>query len=305
MNGEFAAIARLAAGLPAPPAGETWIGDDAAVVAAPEGWLLLAVDSVVAGVHADLSLTGIEDLGWKAVASNLSDVAAMGGRPGQALVSVAGPRGTDLDGLYRGIGEAAATYGCPVVGGDLVTSPALVVTVAVTGSVKGQPVLRSGARPGDGIWVTGPLGGSAAGLEMLRHPSRAAGMEPAVVAARVADHARPRPALEEGSAARRGGASAMIDVSDGFAADLGHLCDASGVGCELGAVPVAEGADEQEAIGGGEDYRLVFTAPDTGAVLAAFVGLPEPVLVGHCVADPARRVLRDRPLAAAGWQHDW
>lgn len=306
MNGEFAAIDRLASALAQPGAeGETWIGDDTAVVASPEGHLLLAVDSVVAGVHADLDLTGLDDLGWKAVVANVSDVAAMGGRPQHCVVSVAGPRGTDLDRLYRGIAEAAAAYRCPVVGGDLVSSPVLVVTVAITGSVKAKPVLRSGARPGDLIFVTGPLGGAAAGLRLLRQPPAGAGPGSGVVAARIADHARPRAEVDQGEAARRAGATAMIDVSDGFAADLSHIADQSGVGFDLDRVPVAEGATEEEALGGGEDYRLIFTAPDPDAVGAAFVGLPQPVTLGSCVADRGIRWLRGRYLPASGWQHDW
>src|SRR6202521_745096 len=111
MTGEFAAIDRLRRVLPQPGPGETWIGDDAAVVRAPGGgWLLRAAAPVVAGVHADLSLTGLDDLGWKAVAANVSDIAAMGGRPLHALVTVVGPPGTDLDLLYQGIAEAAAIY---------------------------------------------------------------------------------------------------------------------------------------------------------------------------------------------------
>jgi thiamine-monophosphate kinase len=305
VNGEFAAIARMAAALPPAPPGETWIGDDAAVVATPAGALLLAADTVVAGVHADLSLTSLEDLGWKALVANVSDVAAMGGEAERAVVSVAGPRGTDLDALYRGLGEAAAAYRCPVVGGDLVSCPTVVVTVAITGSVKGQPVLRSGARAGDFIWVTGPLGGAAAGLRLLRRPGTGSGVATQMVAARVADHARPRASVAEGTAARLGGATAMIDVSDGFAADLGHVADASGVGVDLDDVPVADAATEDEALGGGEDYRLVFTAADVEAVEAAFEGLPPPVRVGRCVADAGVRRLRGRALTAAGWEHDW
>ena len=327
VNGEMAAIARLAAILRRPPAGEVWIGDDTAVVGAPRGWLLLAADAVVEGVHADLSLTGLDDFGWKAVVANISDVAAMGGRPGHALVTVAGPVGTDLDLLYEGIGAAADTYECPVVGGDLVSSAVLVVTVAVTGSVEGTPVRRSGATAGEGIWVTGPLGGSAAGLRLLRERSGkgataaleavaapgapspgtegAARLAPEAAAARIADHARPRPEVAEGTAARVGGATAMIDVSDGFAADLARLADASAVGLEIDAVPVAEGATLDEALGGGEDYRLVFTAPDPEAVAVAFASLGAPVRVGTCVANPKQRRLAGRPLIPAGWEHPW
>ncbi|MGH9067568.1 MAG: thiamine-phosphate kinase, partial [Acidimicrobiales bacterium] len=169
-GGELAAIERIRTLLPGPPAGETWIGDDAAVVAGPDGPLLLAADLVVAGVHADLDLVSLDDLGWKALAVNVSDLAAMGGHPLHALVSVAGPPTTDLDALYRGLAGAAAEWSCPVVGGDLANAPVLVVAVSVTGTtVGGRPaVLRSGARPGDTLFVTGPLGSSAAGLAALR-----------------------------------------------------------------------------------------------------------------------------------------
>lgn len=304
LSGEFAAIERLAARLPAAPAGETWIGDDTAVLGPPQGRMLLTADAVVDGVHADLSLTGIDDLGWKAMVANVSDVAAMGGRPAHAVVTVAGPRGTDLDALYEGIVQAADAYGCSVVGGDLVSSPVLVVTVAMTGAVHGDAVLRAGARPGDTLWVTGPLGGSAAGLRLLR---AGASNRPDgdVVVARIADHARPRADVAGGTAARLAGATAMIDVSDGLAADLGHLAGASGVGFRLEGLPVAPGATEDEAVAGGEDYRLVFSAPDDDSVRAAFAGLEPPVRIGVCVADRSERTLRGERLGAAGWQHDW
>lgn len=310
MTSEWNAIAALEARLPKPPPGERWLGDDMAVVHCPDApWLLLSADAVVAGVHADLALTTVADLGWKAVVANLSDVAAMGGRPGYALVTVAGPAGTDLDGLYDGITAAADTYRCPVVGGDLSSAPVLVVTVAVTATVDGVAVSRDGARPGDGIWLTGPLGASAAGLRLLRagapaEPDRADDLDRVTTAAALrAAHARPVPRLAEGTAARIAGASAMIDVSDGLAADLGHIADASGVGYELGSVPVAAGATLEEAVGGGEDYQLVFCAPDDVAVGDAFAGLEPPTRIGTVVADRARRTLQGRPLRVAGWEH--
>jgi thiamine-monophosphate kinase len=308
VRGEFAALIRLTSQLAdsapelRPGPGETWIGDDAAVVATPSGWQLLAADTVVEGVHADLSLTGLDDLGWKVMAANVSDVAAMGGLPDKALVAVSGPPHTDLDLLYRGIASAAACFTCPVIGGDLTNAPVLVVTVAITGRVEGAPVLRSGARPGDGIWVTGPLGASAAGLRSYRRGGPPA--DPVDQVLRAA-HARPRPALRAGSAARLAGATAMIDVSDGLSADLGHLADASGVGFRLERVPVAEGATEPDALGGGEDYVLVFTAPDAAAVKAAFAHLSPPELIGVCTEDPRERLFRGAPLPPTGWEHDW
>jgi thiamine-monophosphate kinase len=301
-GGEASVIERIRSLLPGPPEGETWIGDDAAVVAPPAGSLLLTADLVVAGVHADLGLVGVDDLGWKAMSVNVSDIAAMGGRPLRALVSVAGPPATDLDGLYGGLSEAAERYRCPVVGGDLANAEVLVVSVAVTGTTGELPaVLRSGARAGDSLFVTGPLGASAAGLDALR--SGRAADAPALAAA----HRRPWARLEEGEAARLGGASAMIDVSDGLALDLDRLGAASGVGVSLAHVPVAEGATMAQALGGGEDYELAFAAADPDAVMSAFAaaGLRTPVLVGRCTADPAERRLDGHPLDPTGWQHDW
>jgi thiamine-monophosphate kinase len=298
VTGEFAAIDRLIQLLPPPEPGSVGIGDDSAAVKAPTGWLLLAADTVVAGVHADLNLSGLDDLGWKAMAVNVSDIAAMGGRPLHALVTVAGPPDTDLDLLYRGVAEASRTYSCPVVGGDLANSTALVVTVAITGTMDGDPVLRSGAKVGDGIYLTGPVGLSAAGLRQLR-----AGRTE--ITAAVSAHRRPFPVVAAGMAAKAGGATAMIDVSDGLCADLGHLADASGVGVVLDDVPVGEGATLAEALTGGEDYVLVFTAPDEALVSAAFAGLSPVVRIGRCTAEAAERTFAGRPFPAGGWQHDW
>lgn len=301
MTGEFAAIRRLSAGLGqlAPP--EVGIGDDAAVVRSPDGgWLLLAMDTVVAGVHADLTLTDLDDLGWRAVAANVSDIAAMGGRPAHALVSVAGPAGTDLKLLYQGIGEAAAAWRCPVVGGDLSNAEVLVVTVAVTGASDGPAILRTGARSGDSIWVTGPLGLAAAGLRQLQQLGKGA------VGDAVDAHRRPLPSVAAGVAARSAGATAMIDVSDGLVADLCHLADASNVGLDLDQVPVGEGATLEEALAGGDDYVLAFTAPDDDAVTAAFAGLHPPTRIGCCVADPTMRTVLGRPFpTVGGWEHEW
>jgi len=235
------------------------------VVPGPSGRLLLAADAVVAGVHADLDLVGLDDMGWKALAASVSDIAAVGGLPCYALVTVAGPLARmDFDLLYDGLVAASAAYRCPIVGGDISDSATLVVSVAVTGdggTAGPPPVLRSGAAPGDTLYVTGPLGASAAGLALLRAGRGAE--DPDLCLA----HRRPRARLAEGAAARVAGATAMIDVSDGLAADLGHLADASGVGVVVERVPVAIGvsrvSDEAEALalGGGEDYELVFAAP--------------------------------------------
>lgn len=250
-----------------------WIGDDAAVVRPPDGPLLLAIDPMVQGVH---FVTPDADAGWRAVARNVSDLAAMGGRPLHALVSLVVPPGAELGGLLDGLEQATAL--CPIVGGDTASGATLVVTVAVTGTVDGEPVLRSGARTGDLLFVTRPLGGAPA---------------------------RPTPRVAEGTAARLGGATAMIDLSDGLALDLRRLADASGVGFVLDAVPVVEGVELERALTWGEDYELVFAAPDRDRVLAAFDGLEPPIEFGRCTATKGEAVLGDGALPEGGWEHSW
>ncbi len=190
----------------------------------------------------------------------VSDFAAMGVRPGHALVSMAAPAGTDLERLGDGLAEAAEEAACVVVGGDLAESPVLVVSTAVFGLAEPggpAPLLRSGARPGDRLFVTGPLG------PVGRRPAGSCGPAGAGAHPRPSDpdlvraHRRPVARLAEGEAARRAGASAAIDLSDGLAADLAHLAAASGVGVALDAVPVADGATAEEALAGGEDYELL------------------------------------------------
>src|SRR5215210_5736586 len=196
---EFALIERLRQRLVGPP-DQIWVGDDVAVVPGPKGAMLLAADAVVAGVHADLTLVGLDDMGWKAMVANVSDIAAVGGRPCCAVVTVAGPLSTiDFDLLYDGLTEASTAYGCPIVGGDLTTSATLVVSVAIVGDAGLQPpapVLRSGARPGDTILVTGPLGSSAAGLHLLQKGRVSEAPDLALA------HRRPRARLDEGTVAR-------------------------------------------------------------------------------------------------------
>ena len=302
---EFDAIERIAARLGTAPPGELWIGDDAAVVRVGDGLVAIAADAVVAGVHLDLSLTTIVDAGWKAIAVNVSDLAAMGCVATRALVTVSGPPDTDLDGLYDGIAAASGHYECEVVGGDLTASPTLVISVTVLGNaaVEPPPVTRHGARAGDDLWISGPLGAAAAGLRGLRW---AASGGPPVDPSLIVAHARPVARVAEGTAARELGATAMIDVSDGFGADLTHVLDASGVGVVVDHVPATAGATDAEAEGGGEDYELLWTGPPTARVVEdgfARRGLRAPIRIGRIVADPGVRLLAGRRLSPAGWTH--
>jgi thiamine-monophosphate kinase len=281
--------------------------DDAAVLGLPAGApLVVSVDSVVEGVHFDLALCSPADVGWKALMGALSDLAAMGASPLGALVALCVPGGAgegDLAlGVMGGVAEASVASGCPVVGGDVSESAVLTVAVTVLGTIGAggpPPVGRSGARPGDVVLVTGPCGGSAAGLRELR-----AGNEGG---AAVAAYRRPVPRLQEGELARLAGAHAMIDVSDGLALDLHRLADASGVGFRLDEVPAAEGATLEDALGGGEDYELLIamSGADAGALIDTFggEGLRLPARVGTVAADPALRFFGDAALERLGWQH--
>jgi thiamine-monophosphate kinase len=299
---EDAVLERIAAivGRRNVPLGEVHVGDDAAVLAPFVGEMLVSTDVAVLGVHLDPALFPLEDLGFKAVASAVSDLAAMGGRPRAAVVAVSSPPGTDLEELHRGIADAASSTNCPIVGGDLTRSKDVSVAVTVLGETPGRgSVLRSGARAGDTILVTRPLGRSAAGLRRRR--AGAPLSDPLVIA-----HRRPWPRIQEGIAARHAGAHAMMDLSDGLGIDLHRLADASGVGFVLTEIPVAEGASEQEAVSGGEDYELVITTSDPQRLLRVFAerSLETPIAIGLVVRDPGLRTWRGEIFTRDGWQHE-
>ncbi len=301
---EFAVLSFLRSRLPAGEGGEVFVGDDAAVLEPPPGRLLLATDMLVEGIHFDLGLTTLEDAGWKAIAANVSDMAAMGGEPLHAVVALAAPEGGgSLEALLNGLEQAAEHFGVRLVGGDLSSAPSWFVAVAITGTCGDRPaVLRSGAREGDRIFVTGPLGASAAGLRQLR----SGGAHDKAIEHLLVAYKRPEARIAEGIAAARAGATAMIDVSDGLTRDLGHVAEESGVGFQLFEVPVATGASEEEALGGGEDYELVFTVRGDH-VLRHFEeeGLRKPIEIGRCTGDPGERTLRQEPLSVSGWEHSF
>ena len=246
------------------------IGDDAAVWEAAGTAEALTTDTVVEGTHFTLATTGWNDLGWKALATNLSDIASMGATPGVAVVTLGLPPDTrveDIDALYDGLLEAAAVFGASVAGGDMVASPTLFITVALSGPLQREPMLRSAARPGDLIAVTGSLGASAAGLAVLQGASTAGGADAEPL---LAAHRRPWPRVAEGAALAEAGVLSAMDITDGLVDDLGKLCKAAGCAARLDAtcVPVNATAltafpDEAlaMAMNGGEDYELLFTAP--------------------------------------------
>jgi thiamine-monophosphate kinase len=311
---------------PAPEGVILGIGDDCAVLAGDGGdYLLWTVDTLVEGVHFDLAYTSLFQLGWKSLTVNLSDIAAMGGTPGPALLALGWPPDRDRCGALEfaaGLAQAARDYGAAVIGGDTVASPeGLMITVTLTGRVPAAQMLRrAGARAGDLIFVTGPLGEAAAGLEILR---RQLDLPPEVKDPLTEAHLRPQPHLRAGRVlAQEGLATALIDTSDGVATDLYHICQASGVGARIlaalvpvsphvrAAAPVLSRNPLDLALTGGEDYRLLFTAtPETaGRLHAAFArsGLAAPLPLGRVV--PGDRVILETPggdvdISGKGYDH--
>ncbi len=250
-------------------------GDDAAIVRAG-GALVTSIDTVAEGVHFRLATHAPGDVGHKALATALSDIAAMGAEPGEAYVALALPESFGDEQameLVQAMERLAERSGVTIAGGDVVGSPALVVSVTVTGWADSSErlVTRDGAQPGDLVGVTGALGGSGSGLLLLD------GLDVDLPAAErdalIERHLRPEPRLDAGAALAAAGASAMIDVSDGVATDAGHLAERSGVAIELplAGLPLAPGVAAVARVAGrdahelaataGDDYELLFTAP--------------------------------------------
>lgn len=259
------------------------IGDDCAVIGPYEDRVfLITTDILLEDVHFILGKIPPEHLGEKAISVNLSDIAAMGGKALHAFVSLAVPkhmRVETIQSVYRGIKAVCRRYGVNILGGDTSASPdRLLINVAIIGeSPEKEVVYRSGAGPGDGIYVTGTLGDSAAGLKLIK--GEAVAPVP-VVSALIEAHNRPVPFLEAGRMiASSGLASAMIDLSDGMVSDLRHICESSHVGARLSqmGVPISNelrifseinGLDPYDlALSGGEDYRLLVTVPEKNSGL--------------------------------------
>jgi thiamine-monophosphate kinase len=295
--GERGVLARIFPRLPAAASTVLGPGDDAAVIAAPDGRVVITTDMMIHGPDFRLAWSSASDLGWKAAASNLSDVAAMGAVPTALVVALAAPAETLVtfleefaDGLREGC-EAMAP-GCGVVGGDLSVSDTLTIAVTALGDLEGRPpVTRSGARAGDIIAVSGPLGAAAEGLRLLfalgePNAATAAALRqthPAQVAAQL----RPHPPIADGKAAAMAGATAMIDLSDGLAIDARRLAAASGVALDLGGVTPLE-------LAGGEDHSLLATFP-AGAELPGGFRAIGVVAAGEGV------LLDGHPVPESGW----
>lgn len=297
--GEFGVIERLVARRRQPAAAALGPGDDAAVVYAADGRIVVSTDMLVEERHFRLDWSTPYEVGRKAIAQNAADIEAMGARTTSFVVAIGAPANTaatQATELADGMWHEAQAIGAGIVGGDLVSAPQWVISVTALGDLAGrEPVLRSGARPGNTVAIVGSLGRSAAGYSLLH-----SGFQLFDDLRR--HHLVPEPPYAEGRIAADGGATAMTDVSDGLLADLGHLAEASGVGIDLSTAALAGdrdavadaaaalGADPWDwVLGGGEDHALV----------AAFAGSPPPGwrAIGR-VIDNRTRVLVD----GAVWQ---
>ena len=297
----------------------TDIGDDTAAWRVEASTQLATVDSMVQDVHFTFDTTTWKELGWKSLAINLSDIAAMGGVPEYALVALALPGDKEVEDvarLYEGMLELANQHDVAVVGGNMCGSPVVAVTITVTGSSMNNRLLRrSTAIPGDSIAVTGYLGSAAAGLEMLTEKLQF-GAETATYLRNAFN--RPNPRINEGQLLLKTGVATAIDISDGLAADLRHICEASRVSASVNIerVPIHGGMKEkfgekarELALGGGEDYELLFTAgADIIDKVKKEISCPVTVVGKITEGEPGKVNLIDKDgnpvrINNAGWEH--
>ncbi|MBM3924839.1 MAG: thiamine-phosphate kinase [SAR202 cluster bacterium] len=294
------------------------VGDDAAAWRADNVTQLATTDTMVEGVHFFRSTTPWRDLGWKAMASNVSDIAAMGGLPLYALVTLGMPPDTSvsaIDELYAGMIDAAQEYKFRIIGGDIVRSPTAFITVALTGATDEPPLLRSAAHPSDLVATTCWLGSSAAGLRLLQHRQSI----PKDIFDRLADaHRKPKACVLQGRILAKHGVRCAMDVSDGLVDDLSKLCKASGVSARIDAHklpidPALRATFPQGyttlALGGGEDYGLIFTAPPQVMDRVVCLLPPPTSIIGAITANSPGKVTvvdasgKDITPAHGGWDH--
>jgi thiamine-monophosphate kinase len=295
------------------------IGDDAAAWKADDTIQLATTDSLVQDTHFDLNIITWEELGWKAIAVNLSDIAAMGGVPKYALISLALPGELDtgnITNLYLGMAQMASRFGVAIAGGNIASADKTIINVTILGSLESASVLtRSAAVPGDQIAITGYLGLSAAGLRMLKQHLK---FDAETTQLLREAHVTPMPRIDEGQILRHRGVKAAIDISDGLLADLTHICRASKVSARIkqNELPIHPALKKnfksdylQLALSGGEDYELLFTTSNQ-IISRLKKTMPCPItVIGEITqGKPGQVILTDAdgnivPWQKAGWEH--
>ena len=294
------------------------IGDDTAAWRTEQATELCTTDTVVEGVHFTRETTPWFDLGWKLMTANVSDIAAMGGMPLYSLVTLGLPTGTlveEIRALYEGMLEMARKHGVAIVGGDIVRSPTCFITLSLNGAHAGAPMLRSSAKPGYQVAVTGYLGSSAGGLRLMLDSLE---VEPEAADFLRNAHRRPEPCVNQGLVLSDMGVNVAMDVSDGLLDDLSKLCDASGVAADVhgDSVPVHPLLQRSFpsraldlALNGGEDYQLLFAAPpDLIEQAMTRLGPPAAIIGEITNGSPGTVRLLDRSgqaqeIATRGWDH--
>jgi thiamine-monophosphate kinase len=293
------------------------IGDDAACWHA-RGLQLATTDTLIQNVHFDLRHTNWRELGWKSMAANLSDIAAMGGQPRYALVTLGLPGDTEAENiveLYKGMTDLARKFDVQIVGGDMVGAPIVVITIALIGETRSADKIlrRSAARIGDIIAVTGQLGASAAGMAMMQ---RKLEFDKKTAATLRKAHCKPNPRVEEGQALARHGVKAAMDISDGLVIDLEKICLASKVGARIYSDRLPIHPDVEKAFGaeaiifalsGGEDYELLFTAPQKIVTTVKNALVCPVTVIGEIVTGKGVKVFdrdgKKLTLKDIGWDH--
>jgi thiamine-monophosphate kinase len=297
------------------------IGDDCALLRPrADEELAVTTDLSIEGRHFQLAWHPPESIGHRTLARGLSDLAAMGARPVAAFLSLGLPRELTVSSpgarswverFLDGLLALATEYSVPLAGGDLAESPLAVADIVLTGAVpQGSALLRAGARPGDRIYVTGTLGAAAAELAALSHSPQ--DFATRTTASQTSPHLYPQPRIAQGIWLRKHGlASAAMDLSDGLSTDLAHLCEASGVAAEVDAatLPLGSGATIAQALHGGEDYELLFTAPRTAKIPRKIAGVTITAIGRILPAKTGRSrvsLLTEKgsePLDLSGWEH--
>ncbi|MFL5653391.1 MAG: thiamine-phosphate kinase [Ktedonobacteraceae bacterium] len=326
--GEFGLIARITGGLPPSSDVIVGVGDDAAVLDIGGDQLLVATcDAQVEDTHFRLRRTSPRDIGRRVLAVNLSDIAAMGARPRFALISLLLPPTLDvavLDGIYAGLREEATQFDVALVGGNIArNAERLIIDITLLGTgTRNKLLRRDTAKAGEVVMVTGSLGAAAAGLLVLEDEQLAAKIAPESLVGVLAAQRTPTPRVAAGQWLAQHGVTTGIDVSDGLAADLSHICEASSVGVQIEAeelpiqpevarIAALAGREPQDlALFGGEDYELVFTVPaDRADILAHELFVATGVTataIGTICEGSAMTLLRQGkpfPLGSSGWDH--
>ena len=291
-------------------------GDDTAAWDTQADTYLFTTDAMVEGVHFTRDTLSWEDVGWKVMAVNVSDVAAMGGDPRYALVTLGLPPEfpiSDLDALYEGALSMAERDRIAIVGGDMVKSPTVFVSVALVGTINRAPMARDAASPSDLVAVTGPLGSSAGGLALLQDETGTSDDADALIQS----HRRPQPHVAQGRLLIQKGVTCAMDISDGLLADLSKLCLASNVSAQIEShrLPMLEALSKnfpdtclQKALSGGEDYVLLFTASSDN-MNHAIDRIPEISVIGKIIDGDSGRVTvldengNDVTPTQSGWDH--